>query len=687
MNSRASSKPRKPTSDRRRARPRERRESAAPEIDRPIRSPARSGGPTTPLLRTIWSTWSPPPPARAVDWIPAHVEMPDESETPGPFSFDLVPHARGVLETVDDPSVRNIILVWAARNAKTTTALSCLLYWSATAPRPSVFCSSNEELADRTITEQLYPLIEKCAALAGQLPPPHRRNKRWIKLARNRIRRAYSGSRATLRGYPACYGVASEVSAWSTSKNVDASALRMLAQRGKLYPFDSKFIYESTPGLAGACQITELFDADGVDRRARYVPCPHCRTFQTLVFGDAKDGPGIKWDKDPRGFSTPQRAEETAFYRCVSGCEIHDCDRPAMMRAGIWVSEGQTPRYDARNRIVIDGQAKNAGSSTVGFGPLSTLHSLRIAGWGQIAREFLEAKASPEGLRDFTNSTLALPWDPKPRAIEPTELAQRLVDPAIPREAVPPWAVFLTAGFDVQEHATAIPFAVSAWGPGGRGHLVSHGVCGSFDEVRGTLDRTWPMAPGSGFAADVPISLALIDCNYKTDDVYRFVWSQPRLKACRGSSSPFDQLYKEMPIEKLPGATSILVNTWKSQDWIQRLIDGATPRTDPAFYSLPAEAVYDLDLLDQLMNEVQIREIDDRGYPTIRWVRRNFGRPNDKRDAIRYAWTAAQILTQHGVLWNQLPARPIAKTAPPSSDAQPAPRHPLNMRRPTWSNK
>lgn len=650
--------------------------------DAPIVASAR-------FTREVWSNWAPPPPARAVDWIPTHVQMPEESETPGPFAFDLVPHARGVLEAVDDPNVRTIILVWAARNAKTTTALSCLLYWSATSPRPSVFCSSNEELADRTIGEQLYPLIEKCEPLRDQLPPPHRRNKRWIRLARNRIRRAYSGSRATLRGYPACYAVASEVSAWSVEKNVDASALRMLAQRGKLFPFDRKYIYESTPGLSGACQISELFEADGVDRRTRHVPCPHCGTFQTLKFGGKdQESPGVKWDKDPRGFSTPQRAEETAWYRCEHGCRIDDCDRPEMMRSGVWVSEGQTARWadKKRRRVVIEGEAKNAGSSTVGFGPLSTLYSLLIAGWGQIAREFLEAKASPEGLRDFCNSTLAEKWDPKPRVIEPDELSKRMVDTNIPRGTIPPWGIFLTIGIDAQQFGTLFPWALSAWGNGGRGHLVDHGVATSHDALRAMFERTWPMADCSPVKTDQRIVLGLMDINDSTDAVLSYVCTQRSLMPCRGASSAFDQLYKEFPLERAAGMNYILVNTHKSQDWLQRVIDGYTQRTDPAFYSLFSDGIPDFDLLDQLTNEVQIREVDAAGYPTARWVRRNSGRPNDARDAVRYSWTAAQYLTQHGVLWNQLPTQPLARTPNAAAEAPPAERkHPLNLRRPSWS--
>lgn len=640
-----------------------------------------------PITRDVWPDWSPPPPAKAVDWIPRHILLPDETETPGPFDYDLVPHVRGVLEAVDDPHVRDILLLWAARNAKTTTALSCLIFWSVTAPRPAVFASANEELADRTIQDQLYPLLEKCDLTRPMLLPSHRRNRRWVKLARNRIRRAFSGSRATLRGYPAAYAVANEVSAWTKAKNVDASALRMLAQRGKLYPFDRKFLYESTPGLAGACQISELFDADGVDRRGRWVPCPHCGAFQQLVFGTRDpEGPGVKWEKDDRGRSDPQRAEDTAWYRCVHGCAIHDCDRAPMMRAGLWVSEGQT--VDDRGRL--HGEPRFPRSSKVGFGPLSTLYSLLIKGWGQIARDFLDAQGSSEALRDFTNSTLALKWDPKPQEIPPSVLAERLCEPHRPSGVVPAWARFLTAGVDAQEHAQRFPWSVHAWGPHGRGQMIAHGEAGSFAELRTLLDRSWPVETNA--ALQLPILLTLIDSGYHTAEIYRFAWTTPRVKPCKGANHAFDKLYREEKIEGVPGMTLVHVNTHKSQDWMQRLIDGGTARADPGFWSLPADAAYDVALLDELMNEVRIRDVDDAGYPTERWVRRATGRPNDQRDTCRYAWTAAQILTQHGARWNALPEQPIARAAPeaaPRAESRPADAgdRRLVRRTPSWRRK
>ena len=602
------------------------------------------------LRKAIASDWISPDPPRAVDWIPQHVVIPDQTETPGHFDLDQFPHVRGVLEAIDDPDVRRIILLWSARNAKTTTSLSALVYWAATRPRPALFARENEEKADETIETLLIPMLRACPETRGELLP--RQNRRSVQLRRCRIRRAYSGSPSTFAGFPACYGVASEVSKWSGG-GTEADPIYLFAQRGQLYPFESKYIYEGTPGLKGHCRITRLFQAKTTQRRRRLVPCPHCGLFQELFFGDPDpESPGIKWDKSRSGHSESDRAEETAWYRCENGCRIENADRPGMMRQGIWLPEGR--KINRRGRVT---GKPVVGPTQVGLGRLSLLHSLVISGWGQIAREFLDAKNDREALRNFRNSTLAVDWDPQPAVADPHEIAARLCV-EIPRELVPAWAVFVTAGIDVQNHGAHFPVVLCAWGPGGRGHVVWHGDLSSETAVAEFLNTAWLMDSGESDQR-IGISLALMDSGNDRDMVYQFCCTYPRVKPCKGSSTGFDQLYRVCTIEEVSGLELVHVNTHASQRWLQRLLDGETTPDDPQFLSLSADDAFDLSFLDELVNEVEIEDVDSNGYPSRRWQRRHSSRPNDLRDALRYAWTAAQLLTSQGSAWHRLPGRPI----------------------------
>ncbi|MFV0444406.1 MAG: hypothetical protein ACK5Q5_12625, partial [Planctomycetaceae bacterium] len=67
----------------------------------------------TQLTAAVWSSWAPPPPSSAVDWVPRNIIIPDETETPGPFDLDLFPHCQGVLAAFDTPHVRSILMPWS----------------------------------------------------------------------------------------------------------------------------------------------------------------------------------------------------------------------------------------------------------------------------------------------------------------------------------------------------------------------------------------------------------------------------------------------------------------------------------------------------------------------------------------------------------------------------------------------
>jgi phage terminase large subunit GpA-like protein len=597
---------------------------------------------------------------RSVEWIPAHVVIPEETETPGLFDLELFPYVRGVLEAVDDQSVREIYMQWAARNAKTTTALACLLFWGCTAPRPSLFGSSNEEKADETIDSQLYPMLEACRETRYQLRPKHMRNKRYVALDRCRIRRSFSGAPSTMAGFPACYGVASEVSKWTTKRSTEASPLKLFTQRAKLYPFESKFLFESTPGLKGHCAISALMEHPDTERRRYWCPCPHCGAYQLLKLGTGEPGTGgLIGKRGPNGRTSVQHAAEHTYYECEhKGCKIENQDRPAFIRGGVWLSEGQSIR---RGRIVGEPKVR---SHRVGFGPLSSLHSLAIAGWEQILVDFLTANAEgKEALRDFVNSTLAEPWDPAPVHVTAHDLAGRLCTELHAAGVVPSWSRFLTLGVDVQETAERFVWVLAGWGDGGRGAELAHGQA-TWDDLVELLRQPWSHADGG---PPLFISLGLMDSGDEAETVYQLCRQVRNLRPAKGLSKPIRTEYREVNLKAdqrrskaAVGDVLLLeINTDWTQRWLQKHLNGERGPNDAAF-ALSIHSRLDLDFLDQLLNEQRIEEIDARGYPTIVWQKRTSG-PNDYRDALRLAKVAGSRLTDQGKHWTRLPPRPDPK--------------------------
>lgn len=274
-----------------------------------------------------------------------------------------------------------------------------------------------------------------------------------------------------------------EFSKWPNSaKNAEADPVRAFRQRTKGYTDDRKIYQESTPRIIGNCRVWSELTSPTARQHQYYVPCPRCGERQLLVWGDRESRHGVKWEKSSTGKTDLVRAVETAHYVCRF-CEgrIESEDRTEMMRAGVWVPNGQT----------IDSNGTLHGTPDVtsdhwSFGPLSSLHSLLLPNWGGFVQEWLACGKDTEKIRDFQTGTLALVWDPKPQKIDAQSLAERMcID--LPRGVVPAWAKLITRGVDVQDNARTFVWTVVAWASPFRGHLVDWGTSnrdGLYDQVK-----------------------------------------------------------------------------------------------------------------------------------------------------------------------------------------------------------
>lgn len=576
------------------------------------------------------------------------------------FDFNMAPHTRGVLEAWDDPMIRTILLCWGTRGCKTSTMISLLIFASVFTPRPMVWGGPDEESVDSDFREKHYPMLERCRATKPQLQPRSRRGTKAILLRRCRVRKAYSGGKATVAGYPACYVFATEIDKWSSHKSSEADAFESIKQRTKGYPLESKLIAESTPSTVGESRIWRLVTAPTTDQRRYHVPCPHCSEFQILERGK-KDTPyGLKWKSDPNGKTNVTRAEETAYYECRH-CHkaILDQDRPTMMRRGVWLSEGQS----------VDKHGKISGkiarpSSTVAFGPLPSLYSLLIKSWGYFARRIIEAGHNPKQCQDVANSDFAEPWDPKPQAIEPHEVAKRLCDLTTQQKICPIWSIFLTRGVDVQDNGKTFVWVVVAWGPGGRGHVVDYGITRGVEQFQNLCKiQTYKHADGG---RNMEPTYTVIDSSDATDAVYAFcrAWSGiGHILPSKGSStSDFVGNFKMSPMDedgrpikqrdkvKRGELVLVIINVKATNKWFCGHLDGTHKETSVAAFTLPPECSIDFDFLLQLTNEYE----DESGN----WKKLGC---NDFRDATRMAFVGECYITNHGKHRNSLPARQTAE--------------------------
>lgn len=595
------------------------------------------------ISQHVWESWRPPVRPLATQWIPSNVYMPLEAEYNGLFDFDLAPHTRGVLEAWDDETIRQIYLCWATRNMKTSLMISIMLCAAANYPAPMGYGSCDEMSVDRSIDEQVYPMLRRCKATVRKLPPLARQGRDNIRLQDCRIRKAFGGSPASVAGWPAKYIFVNEADKWPRRASSEADAVRGFTNRVRGFPYDSKIVIESTPGELETSRIWAYLTAKGTDQRRYHVPCPYCGHWQTLDFGDRDSPHGIKWEHPKNGHSDPIQAEETAYYRCPhKGCQIRNPDRASMLQAGLWLSEGQHVNKHGK----IAGK-RVVNSPNVGFGPLGSEYSLLISGWGQLAREFLACNGEPGKLQDFENSVRALPWDPRPDQVKPHELAERLCTDS-PLGLCPEWAVFLSRGCDVQENGNVIKWKVIAWGPKGRSATIDYGVCRSQKEYENVHRSAIYRHADGGQPLSVLCTLMDSGDGNVTEDIYRLCRKLHRCYPCKGASSKLEKAFKPSDLHDSEGipVKLILVNSDRSQYWIESHLRGYAKS---APFTLPNEARFDTDFLEELLAEVKIGKV---------WVKTG-AKINDYRDCTRYAWCAAMMVTDDGAAFDHMQRRAV----------------------------
>ena len=182
----------------------------------------------------------------------------------------------------------------------------------------------------------------------------------------------------------------------------------------------------STPTIAEVSRIEQAYLES--DQRKYYVPCPHCGAFQVLRWAQ------VKW---------PDRKPAEAWYECER-CHGHIADhhKAAMLERGEWRAEAA-------------GDGETAGFWLNGlYSPWTT--------WGQLAKDFLRARKSPERMQTFTNTVLAETFQ---QAGATKTDASELLGRRQPYRAdimLPAGVVLITLGADLQ--ADRIEVEIVGWG-------------------------------------------------------------------------------------------------------------------------------------------------------------------------------------------------------------------------------
>ena len=435
------------------------------------------------LFLAIIGALKPPDRTPTAQWVDQHIKFSRKVPTPwpGPFRIARTPYIKGVFDAYDARNIEQIVLVWGRQTAKSTTIYCCMLRSMDQDPGPMIFNVPSIELGAYTSRNRLQPIINSCDVVRAK--KTGNRNDFTVlemRLEDMVLSLVGSGSDVQAMSRPARYLFRDEIdeigkdvlgiifettSSFSNKKIVDTSTTTSV--QGNVWQ-----------GLITSQYVFEL-----------WVPCPECKTYQTLTFDQIKFG-------DERD---PEKVRETAYYECREcKAEIRDGEKLPMLSAGQWrarqtndpcaeIMKGITPAY--KSTVELYDVLYDRKTKKIGFYLPKWYAPMSGASFGQAAKDFLEASQFKKMtgdttlLQNWTKFWKSIPWLEAVDMKEADELMRNKIELA--PVVCPSDTLALTCGVDPGQGG--FWYVVVSWSKTFSPHLVQHGFLLDYDSVR----RLW----------------------------------------------------------------------------------------------------------------------------------------------------------------------------------------------------
>jgi phage terminase large subunit GpA-like protein len=543
----------------------------------------------------------PPEDLKVSEWADKHRILSTEgSAEPGRWSTDRAPYQRGIMDSMNDDEIREVVVMKSAQIGWTELLLNVIGFHIDREPAPMLMLQPTIEMAQTISKDRITPMLRDSPALRNKVGKSKYRDS-----AETILHKTFGGGHLTLAGANSPASLASrpvrivlcdEVDRYPPSAGTEGDPISLARKRSTTF-WNRKLLMGSTPTVKGQSRIEQAYEAS--DKRRYYVPCPHCGTYQALEW------PNVRW---------PEGEPRKAYYACPECAGvITDRDKPAMLKAGEW-------------------RATSDSDGVAGF-HLCELYSPWVS-FGDTAAAFVEAKKTPETLQTWVNTSLGETWVERGDAPTHDRVLQLRRDYA--SGEVPDGALVLTAGVDVQKDRCI--YVVRAWGHYMASWLVEFGdVWGDTAEP-----EVWQRLADvlSGEYGGKHVRLALIDSGFRADQVYAFCRANPVSIAAKGQETASAPVKSSRVDVTLRGATIKQgAQLWHvDTGYFKTLVHGRIdwPADQPGAWHLPSDISEDY--ARQLIAESKIT------LPSGRAVWKRHDRENHALDCDVYATAAARII-------------------------------------------
>ena len=323
------------------------------------------------------------------EWCEDEVVLSErQTQMPGNFSTRMTPYLREPLECFGDVDVSDLVRVFGTQTGKTTMVQAGTAWRICNKPQPVVWVMPTEGLARSFSETRWLPLFDDSATLAAQKPADRHKFKNLEQhFSRCSLVFVGSNSPANLASRPAGLLLMDEVDKFARETDQETSALFLAENRTKSF-VGALRVKTSTPTTPDGAIWQEY--QKGTQEKFM-LECPHCHDRIELLWEQ------VKWDTEAKiaGKWNMARVEESTRYICQR-CEgeWNDGQKIEALQGGKWEATNPAAQRGFRS-----------------FHLNSLYAPWRSCTFGSLAVKFLRDKGTLNGLQDFTNSTMAMPWE------------------------------------------------------------------------------------------------------------------------------------------------------------------------------------------------------------------------------------------------------------------------------------
>ena len=486
------------------------------------------------------SAWAVPVEMRPSEWAEKHRRL-RHANIPGPFRVWNAPYLRGIMDIADKPGVVQVNVIKAGQMGVSEAMRTLLAYWAATDPDPVGLGLPNERKGRQIVEDRILPLFRDNRTLADLVRSSAQDLKKGHVALTNgwRLFLMWSGSASSMASDPMRRVVCDEVDKFVPWVGEESDPVSLTLQRMATYEGRQIQINISTPTNRFG-KIASLVEED--DMVLDFLcPCPHCGTFQRLLWPHLKHERPDKLKKDAKALAKWVVRNRAVWYECAKcGKRILPDQRDAMVRAGRWGTADEESGLPTP-------ECPDAGA--VEAWPQGTRLAVRLnrlvclwTPWWTIAAEFIRSEGRLEPMMTFYTQTLGQPFEQQVATARADQFSRLSASAPLEEGTAPPWTAAVIVSIDTQaDHFYAV---ARAWGPGMRSARVWHGLVEDFDGLDALLASTWRADGGPPLAT----AFAIIDSGgtqgegdraSRPAEVYHFVLSRgSRIRAVKGAARP-----------------------------------------------------------------------------------------------------------------------------------------------------